>query len=159
MEEYKVKSNKGITLVSLIVTIVVMGILLSVTVIYSSDLMQKSKMTDYIGYMKLVKARADVVLEEEVFNSVGEIESDEISNSKIDDIIVEKYNDTKYLIRIWNGNDIANQGIDKSILKNANYFVIVFNKESRKTVDVIYSEGCELKETIYYTLTDMEDVI
>ena len=153
------KSNKGITLVSLIVTIVVMGILLSVTVIYSSDLMQKSKMTDYIGYMKLVKARADVVLEEEVFNSVGEIESDEISNSKIDDIIVEKYNDTKYLIRIWNGNDIANQGIDKSILKNANYFVIVFNKESRKTVDVIYSEGCELKETIYYTLTDMEDVI
>ena len=153
------KSNKGITLVSLIVTIVVMGILLSVTVIYSSDLMQKSKMTDYIGYMKLVKARADVVLEEEVFNSVGEIESDEISNSKIDDIIVEKYNDTKYLIRIWNGNDIANQGIDKSILKNTNYFVIVFDTESRKTVDVIYSEGCELKGEICYTLTAMEEVI
>lgn len=153
------KNKKGITLVSLIVTIVVMGILLSVTVIYSSDLMQKSKMTDYIGYMKLVKARADVVLEEEVFNSVGEIESDEISNSKIDDIIVEKYNDTKYLIRIWNGNDIANQGIDKSILKNTNYFVIVFNTESRKTVDVIYSEGCELKGEICYTLTAMEEAI
>ena len=153
------KNKKGITLVSLIVTIVVMGILLSVTVIYSSDLMQKSKMTDYIGYMKLVKARADIVLEEELFNSTGDMESDVIFPSDISDIIRDKYNDTKYLIRIWNGNDIANQGIDKSILKNTNYFIIVFDTESRKTVDVIYSEGCELKETTYYTLKGMEEVI
>ena len=157
------KSNKGITLVSLIVTIVVMGILLSVTVIYSSDLMQKSKMTDYIGYMKLVKARADVVLEEDYFNGNG-FSGVEIEPSKLKDIIknIDEKLDNEWnecIFVKWYADDIANQGIDKSILKNTNYFVIVFDTESRKTVDVIYSEGCELKGEICYTLTAMEEAI
>lgn len=157
------KNKKGITLVSLIVTIVVMGILLSVTVIYSSDLMQKSKMTDYIGYMKLVKARADVVLEEDYFNGDG-ITGVQIGNIQVENIIgnIEDKLDEEWKNCIfvkWEADDIANQGIDKSILKNTNYFVIVFNTESRKTVDVIYSEGCELKGEICYTLTAMEEAI
>ena len=153
------KNKKGITLVSLIVTIVVMGILLSVTVIYSSDLMQKSKMTDYIGYMKLVKARADVVLEEDYFNG-NEVTGVEIVKTQVENIIGnigEEWNNCIFVK--WYADDIAKQGIDKTILENTNYFVIVFDKDSKKTVDVIYSQGCELEEVTYYTLTSMEEAI
>ena len=63
------KNNKGVTLVALIVTILVMGVILGISITGASEVLTKSKATEYIGYMKLVKARADVVFEDELFNT------------------------------------------------------------------------------------------
>lgn len=93
------KNNKGITLVALIVTIIVMTIIIGASVTGGTEVFQKSKATDYIGYMKLVKARADVVLEEEAFNS--SLSNDSIADVDIKNKINNKgYND--YLIKKWN---------------------------------------------------------
>lgn len=164
------KNNKGITLIALIVTIVVMMVIIGISVTGGGDTLQKSKMTEYIGYMKLVKARADVVLEDEMFEN-GSITEEALSNENkyyndINNIIELKgYNNTsKYGIKIWKKDVIASQGIDSRILNEGNtteqndddYFVVVFDKEEYQTADVLYSNGCKINSETYYSLNDCE---
>lgn len=157
------KNNKGITLVALIITIITMSILIGITVSSGGDLLQKSKMSDYIGYMKLVKARADVVLEDDWFEGdvlTGvSLSSSDAYYAQVSNVITKKgYDNTsKYEIKKWNGSIIASQGIDKSILGNDDeYFVVVFDKEKGETVDVLYSTGCAIDTNRYYSLNDCE---
>lgn len=164
------KNKRGVTLIALIITIIVMVIIIGITVSTGGDLLQKSKMTDYIGYMELVKARADDVLEEKWFGK----EDDEITYADIptqnrikpEDKMIKRgiegklselYNNAIFMK--WEKNDIANEGIDKSILGNNQYFIIVFDKTKRETVDVLYSEGCKIKARRYYALSDMKIAI
>ena len=162
------KNNKGITLVALIITIIIVIVILGISVGGGSDVLQKSKMTEYIGFMKLVKARADVVFEEELFSTddistVMEIGIDDVK--KIDgeggttsfDSKINGYNGKSFIK--WNKDKIAHQGIDSSILGTDEYFVIVYDKTNYETVDVIYSAGCGYNGNRYYTLTEMEDKI
>lgn len=181
------KNKRGVTLIALMVTIIVMAIIVGIIVTESSDVLQKSKITDYIGYMKLVKTRADVVFEDELFKTSSISTGDEISMiediKKIDgeeentlfDNKIQDYNVSGKKFIKWGGKQIAAQGIDKSILNpgedgvHANdydeyddyeeYFVIIYDESNFQTVDVIYSAGCGLDGNRYYTLTDMEDVI
>ncbi len=164
------KNNKGITLIALILTIVVMGIILGISVIDGGDTLQKSKMTEYIGLMKLVKARADVVLEDEMFEN-GSITGETIVSledlQKIDgteaitdfDIKVNYYNYGGKKFIKWNGDKIANQGIDSRILGNNEYFVVIFDQDKKETVDVLYSTGCRINSQTYYLLNDCENAI
>lgn len=167
------RNNKGITLVALVVTVIIALIILGISITSSTDVFQKSKTADYITYMNLVKARAEVVFEEEIF-SVGNIQTGESTNitdvKKIDgeseatdfDKKINNYTNTPNsdigFIK-WNGEELASQGIDKSILNNNEYFVIIFDSEKMETIDVIYSSGCRIDRTTYYTLTDMQKVI
>ena len=162
------KNNKGITLVALIITIIVMSILIGITVSSGGGLLQKSKMTDYIGYMKLVKARADVVLEDEFFD--GTLSSDTLNSSDkyynyVDNVINSKgYDNSKYIIKKWGKSVIGSQGIDSDILDEGDasdpnddeYFVVVFDTEKGETVDVLYSTGCAIETQRYYSLNDCE---
>lgn len=164
------KNNKGITLIALILTIVVMGIILGISVIDGGDTLQKSKMTEYIGLMKLVKARADVVLEDEMFEN-GSITGETIVSledlQKIDgteaitdfDIKVNYYDYGGKIFIKWNGYKIANQGIDSRILGNNEYFVVIFDQDKKETVDVLYSTGCRINSQTYYLLNDCENAI
>ena len=167
------KNNKGITLVALIVTLLVMLVIVGISITGGSDVLQKTKITEYIGFMKLVKARADVVFEDEIFENGAGISSDSISDSDIGQIIIDKsYNG--YIKKIWSGKELAAQGIDSSILnpgndkkylgtlgidENEEYFVIIFDKNTYETVDVIYSTGCHYNGDKYYTLVEMEEII
>ena len=168
------KNNKGITLVALVVTILVMLVIVGISITGGSDVLQKTKITEYIGFMKLVKARADVFLEDEIFESGEGLSSDSISDSDITGIINNKsYNDSRYIKKIWGGEEIAAQGIDSSILNPGNddefgtlgtddkeeYFVIIFDKNTYETVDIIYSTGCYYNGDKYYTLVEMEELI
>ena len=159
------KKNKGITLVSLIVTIIIIAIVVGISVSSGGELFQKSKMSDYIGYMKLVKARADVVFEDNIFEDdqlTGDnLDSLDNNYDEMDQVIIKKgYDNTpKYKIKKWNKDIIASQGIDKSILGNDEYFVIVYDTENMETIDVIYSSGCGIDGNRYYSLNDMETII
>ena len=73
------------------------------------------------------------------------------------DAKIEGYSGKKFIK--WSKDDIKTQGIDSNILDNEEYFVIVFDTTTYKTVDVIYSAGRTYDGSTYYTLTDMEDVI
>ncbi len=165
------KNNKGITLVSLMITIIVMMILVGITVKTGGNLRGKTKMSDYIEYMELVKLRADVVIEEAVFNGEISIAGKILDSSYIEETSVsidpQKYgldytgtNLDKYYFIKWGKEDIAKQGIDKSILGSSDYFVIIFSKNNNKTVDVLYSKGCkDRNDAPHYLLEDMKVAI
>lgn len=155
------KNNKGITLVALIITIIVMSIIIGITVSSGGGLLQKSKMTDYIGYMKLVKARADVKIEDDIFEGKTiEGLTYSFGESAVTNEIAKKgYYLNRYKKIKWNPDKIAEQGIDKNILGTTEYFVIVFDEDTMETVDVIYSTGCGYEGDRYYSLSDMETVI
>lgn len=156
------KNNKGITLIALIVTILVIFVIIGISVTGGGDTLQKSKMTEYIGFMKLVKVRADVVVEEEIFFNEESIEGETKSFSE-DAVTIEiaknNYHLEKYKKIKWNPGKIAEEGIDSRILGNNEYFVVIYDTQNMETKDVIYSSGCAINGERYYTLKDMEKVI
>ncbi|MGN1299685.1 MAG: hypothetical protein ACI4UE_06875 [Candidatus Scatovivens sp.] len=155
------KNERGVTLVALVITIIVMVIIIGITVSTGGDLLQKSKMTDYIGYMELVKARADDVLEEDMFNERLNPDGTSSLDVNVNNTITNKgYNDNnRFIIKVWYADKISNEGIDKSILGNNQCFVIVFDKTKGETVDVLYSAGCKIEARRYYALSDMKIAI
>lgn len=159
------KDNKGVTLIALIITLLVMTIIIGISVTGGSDVLQKSKATEYIGIMKLVKARADVKLEEEMFSSEVSSEYSTINGEIKTKIDNKGYNN--YIVDKWTIDDIASEGIDNSVLNEGSattteddeYFVVIFDEEEMETVDVLYSAGCSINSARYYSMLEMEAAI
>ena len=119
---------------------------------------QKSKMADYLGYMELVKARADVVLEEIQFSG-GAIDSSysfDSSDAFYNTIHNKGYNNGIVKVITWNRDEIKKQGIDQGILEKDEYFIIVYDPNEFITIDVLYSAGCGLEGNRYYSMNDFK---
>ena len=137
--------EKGITLVSLIVTIIIMIILASVTINVGTGSLENSRMLNFVSYMQTIQTKVDLIAENEDYLNYGQ----EIGSTQAQLLqdIIQKENlltstDSAYL-RIFDSNKIASQleidNIDDEI-------VIDFN-----TREVISLKGIEYKDEMYYT--------
>ena len=145
----KLKNNKGITLVALIITVILMLILVSVATYSGINTYKNTEVTKFVAQMQLIQTKVDELVEENNIENIGEeITTDETkkniislaySNGEVQDNTDEYKNKFKYISRenLELQLDIAD--IDNDILVNF------------ETREVISVNGVEYDGKKYYT--------
>lgn len=141
------KSNKGITLIMVIITIVFLSLLTTLIVKNGVDTYEKSQVINFETYMKMIQKKVDLLVENGVdYNTIGSPVSDE--------------NKTKLQTIINSNSAIATQNVDSNTLRQfsaediANIFKIndvndeiIVNFANR---DVISLNGIKNNNTMHY---------
>ena len=83
------REEKGITIVALIITVIVLTILASISIIEGTKLIEKSEVENIVTNMITIKAKAKIVAEE-VNAEVGNL-TDEEKQTKREDLYNENY--------------------------------------------------------------------
>ena len=151
------KNNRGITIVALIITIIVMLILASVTIEIGTGQVERAKLEDIKTTMLLIKGRAQIVADKESFgetyDNTGMLKLENATNyntSKLQSIF-NNLEDTSKLY-IWEQEAKDNNSIDVEIT-NTEFFVIDYS-----TGEVYYSIGFTYQGNTYYSLTEIKNV-
>ena len=153
----KMKNKNAVTLTLLVVTIVVMFIIFGITFVSSKELLSKSQRSKMKTMLYMVKSRAEVLLEDYLFNIDDEalvnvnsttieqyLKGDYIESSK-DLAIVGKTgvnlgDKSKLIYCRWDQDVLISQGIDTKNLAQGDDIYIEYNIEDRK-VDVASRKG------------------
>ena len=166
MKKINIKNNKGITLATLVVTIIVLLIITSITVYQGNNTIRESKLQNLKTNMLLIQAKTKEFAENTNFEIGNKTEESEIApikeknlvGTKIEasqlpnDIYVDTSKGDLYRLSQQNLNDM---GLSKIEITNDNYYVVQYDIENIK-VDVINTEGYKLDGKMYYSLSQME---
>lgn len=149
------KEKKGVTLISLVITIVVMIIILGITVFTADDLLRKTDIRKFQTNLYLVEARAKTMLNNYLFDG-----TDKLGN-ELDDVNISKFsweeNTSKYIYREWNIEELRKQGIDTSNVAENEKFIIKYDIINEE-VDVASTRGIvDGNGEEKYTLSSLEE--
>lgn len=158
------KKEKGITLIALTVTIVVMMIIASITVYFGLDLIKGVKLQDLRTNMLLIQAKAKECVEEVSFQkanvtdsaTIEQIKAENLKGTKISEnsevqtlaqntnkVDSSKIDEYYYL----NETDLANMGIQDLSPEDYGWFIIRYDIDNIK-VEVINTSGYEGNYTL-----------
>lgn len=149
--------NRGITIVALIITIIVMLILATVTVEIGTGEIKRAKIEDLKTTMLLIKGRAQIVADKESFgesyDNTGMVKLAEATSYDVLNL-QEEFNklEDKTGLYIWEQTAMDNNNIDVEIT-NTDFFVIDY-----LTGEVYYSLGYTYEGTTYYSLSEMQNI-
>ena len=145
-------NNKGITIIALIITIILMLILVTVTFNIGTEEIEKAKLEDLKTTMLLIKGRAQIVADKndfgESYDNTGMLKLEDATGfdtSKIQSIVEDTSN-----LYIWEQSAMDNNNVDVEISKEEFYII------DYVTGEVYYSLGYPYDGTVYYSLTDIQ---
>lgn len=149
------KTNvKGITLVSLVITIIVLLIITSITIYTGGNIIKKADLQTINTNMMLIQAKVKTISEQAKFNKdTSKYKGTKISqitgNSKIQKLIDDKIiedNENSYLL---SQDDLNTMGLEK--IKNEDGYVVNYD-----TDEIIYVKGFEENNNMYHKLSEMK---
>ncbi len=150
------QNSKGITLVVLVLTIVILMILTSVTVYTGSSIIKQVSLQNINTDMMLIQAKAKTIVEQAKFNKdnsnyKGTPLINVLDNKKIDKLIDEGIVEdvTKYYL--LSKDDLNSMGLEKVDIADG-YLV------NYETEEIIYVRGFEKDNNTYYKLSDIKDL-
>lgn len=162
------KKQRGITLIALTITIVVMMIIAGITVHFGLDLIQEVKLQDLRTNMLLMQAKAKECVEEVSFQKANVTDANEIEtikNENLKGIKVEENSEVQNLLqntgKIQEGfeyyyltqQDLSDMGIQELSVEDYGYFIVGYNIDEIK-VEVINTNGYQGN----YTLTQLNEL-
>ena len=152
------KNSKGITIIALILTIIVMLILAAVSVDISTNLIDKAHMEDLKTTMLLIKGRVQIVVDKQAFNDTYDntgmlaYADASIYTDNIPEELASRLTDTSNLY-IWEQTAMRNNNITDVEITEEDFFIIDYS-----TREIYYSQGFEYEGTTYYSLTEMQEI-
>ena len=161
------KNDSGITLIVLVITIIVLIIIVSITVHEGKDLIIKSKIQTLETNMLTIQAKAKVYAEEIDSKIWTETDKDSARNTEFLDKGFKNPTtsiDTKY-INIDTTNYVAYEVTDTALTKMGlddikdETYIVLYDKEDYKKMDVIYPEGVIYNKNQYYALSELQNVL
>lgn len=168
------RNNKGVTLVSLVITIVVLIIISGITVNVSNDVIKQAKLQDLKTNMLLMQAKAKTLAEEVNFETanldatkeedatkIAEIKGTKVIGTALDscdDAIktaasnagVTDTADFYYLSQ----EDLSKMGINIEIPEGT-YYLVKYNFED---TEVVYTKGYKYEDVTYYKLSELNQI-
>ena len=153
-------NNKGITMVTLVITIVIMLILAGVTITGAYSLIKKAQLENLKTNMLLIQAKTKTALEEYNFSKdeskligsqIQEIDTDKIAKLQK---AGENYSNDWYCLK---QEELNNMNLSDVKLPENEYFFVKYNKEDL-TVEILYTQGFEENNKIKYTLTQLQNM-
>lgn len=157
--------NKGITLISLIVTIIILIIIASVSINIGSNMIKKAGLEELKTNMLLIQAKAKEYVEEanfkmgknaeekkeavrnEIYVEKAKLKVPEISSSPID--LTDCYELTDETYENW--------GLNKIELESNEHYLVKFDEENLK-VEVYNIPGYKAEDGQKYSLTDIDKI-
>lgn len=167
----KNKRNKGITLISLIITIIIMLILAGITLYGSKNLINEAKIEEVKTNMLLIEAKAREYVEEVNFKMGPQKDATKKAEA-IQEVYITKVglvaaNDASLAISVPtdSGIDLSkcyavtetalnNMGLNKIELQDGEYYLIKFNEEEAAVEEIYNTLGYKGN----YSLTQFESI-
>ena len=166
-----IQKNSGITLIALTITIIIMMILASISIYEGKGIIRRSKMQTLETNMLTIQAKSKSYAEEieaKIWteSDKSSARDDEFSNRGFDNatstVTTEQLNQisdeikNSYVAYTVNKYALKNMGLGE--LKEGEY-LIIFNENDYNLMDVIYINGAEYNENIYYSLSSLQEAI
>lgn len=150
------KSSKGITIVSLVLTIIILMIITSVTVYTGTNVIKQVSLQNINTDMMLIQAKTKTIAEQAKFNKdnsnyKGTPLINILDNKKIDKLVDEGIVEdiTKYYF--LSKEDLNSMGLEKIDIADG-YLVNYENEE------IIYVKGFKKDDNTYYKLSDIKSL-
>ena len=153
-------NNRGITLMTLVITIIIMIILAGVTITGTYSLIKKSQLENLKTDMLLIQAKTKTALEE--YN----ISKDEtkLIGTKLEEADTEKVSKLNKAgitdISNWyflSQDDLNNMNLSDIRAKDGEYYFVKYDKENL-VVDILYTEGFVENGITKFTLTQLQNM-
>ena len=166
------KKNKGITLVALVITIIILLILAGISFTEGTNLIKRAKTESLITNMITLKAKSKVYAEEvnskiwdlsneekstkraELFQTDYYMSSESINEASLEDDIDDNVKSGAYEAYLIT-NDTLNKMVLSDIGDGKNY-IVVYNSDDYTKLDIIYKSGIQYNGTTYYTLSKIQ---
>ena len=130
------KKENGITIITLIITVILMLILIGVSVDFGTDSLKKARLEDIKTDMISIKTRAKIIAEQYNFKDIEVLVGTEITDEEAQKLGVE--NSEK--LRKWSSSDLSAQGL--STVEGDKY-VVEYDLGNPNNSEVYYLEGYE----------------
>lgn len=139
--------EKGITLVALIITIILMIILAGTGVYLGDKAIDKAKLEDIKTDMISIKTKAKIIAEQYNFKDIENLVGSQITDEEATKLGIENSEN----IRKWSSSDLNSQGL--STIEGDTY-IVNYNLEDTNSCEVYYLKGYQGK----YSLTELKDI-
>ncbi len=157
------KNNKGITLISLVLTILLLGILATVSINTGFSITKDIRVGRIISNMVLVKAKVEVIDEQYEFSENEEDLAGEKMGAGLNFVseqekqIIEKNAESEdfdsWIWYRWDSETLKLQGLEKNILAKGEYYYINYEHH-----EIIYSNGTSHNNEKYYSLSGLNEI-
>ena len=162
----KVKNNKGITLIALTITIIILLILASITIYSGKESIKKAQLESLKTNMLLIKAKAKEYVEQASFKNG--VNKSEISEEAKNELKGEEANASDYSKQniIINGGEtlykltsdnLKEMGLKDIKLGSNEEYLVKYNIKD-VTVEVYNTSGYENNGTTVYSLSELEKI-
>lgn len=149
------KKDNGITLIALIVTIIIMIILATIVVDFSTKAIDKAKLEDIKTNMLLIQGKSQTIYEKYSFKEIEELTgilySEQntyvISDGLLDHLKVEDD------IYIWGEEALNENGLGTIKTDEQTFYIVDYT-----TSEIYFSKGYEYNDLIYYSLTELQEL-
>lgn len=156
----KKREQKGITIVALVITITIIGIIAAVAFTQGKDIIKSANLQTLNTNMLLVQAKEKVISEKNSFDETnnplkGQQLNDISGSTAIENLksqgIIQESEENYSFYYVWNQAILDELGLDSIELKAGTFFIVNY-----KTEEVIYSEGYKNTDgNTYYKLSDL----
>ena len=167
-------NNKGVTLTSLVITIIVLIIISAITVNISDGVIQEAKLQNLRTNMLLIQAKAKTYAEEVTFETANLDSTKEEDATKISEIKVSKFKgtalencDTSVQTAAENAGvtlttdfyylspeNLSEMGINIKVPEGS-YYLVKYNFED---TEVVFTKGFQYKDVTYYKLSEINQI-
>ena len=165
-EKMKVKNNKGITLIALTITIIILLILASKTIYSGKESIKKAQLESLKTNMLLIKAKAKEYVEQASFkNGVNKSEISEEAKNELKGKEANASDYSKQNITINGGeilykltsDNLKEMGLKDVKLGSNEEYLVKYNIKD-VTVEVYNTSGYENNGTTVYSLSELEKI-
>ncbi len=162
----KVKNNKGITLIALTITIIILLILASITIYSGKESIKKAQLESLKTNMLLIKAKAKEYVEQASFkNGVNKSEISEEAKNELKGEEANASDYSKQNITINGGeilykltsDNLKEMGLKDVKLGSNEEYLVKYNIKD-VTVEVYNTSGYENNGTTVYSLSELEKI-
>lgn len=162
----KVKNNKGITLIALTITIIILLILSSITIYSGKESIKKAQLESLKTNMLLIKAKAKEYVEQASFkNGVNKSEISEEAKNELKGKEANASDYSKQNITINGGeilykltsDNLKEMGLKDVKLGSNEEYLVKYNIKD-VTVEVYNTSGYENNGTTVYSLSELEKI-
>ena len=159
----KIKSENGITFLTLVITVIILAILVTVGVKISIGISETAKFENVKTYMLLIKSKCEILINEK---AIGELEESyygtlqnggdysgwyKLSQGDLNDIGVNSGTAAKTDIDGKVSTSKSGKGADA----DDGYYVLY--NEAEATIDVAYEKGVVKDDVVYHKLSEFPE--
>lgn len=153
-------NNRGITLMTLVITIIIMIILAGVTITGTYSLIKKSQLENLKTDMLLIQAKTKTALEEYNFSK----DETKLIGTKLEEADTEKVSKLNKAgitdisnLYFLSQDDLNNMNLSDIRAKDGEYYFVKYDKENL-VVDILYTEGFVENGITKFTLTQLQNM-